>query len=511
MRTLFGLYIIFFLSQFSGYSQDTVEKYAAKAYKNNNFTEAIKFYEDLLESDPVNREFLFKIGVSYLSSNVDKSKAIKYLEKLYEIDPENHELWYYVALAYHYNFQIDRSLEMFEMYKPYAKEKRKIQVEQRIKNCKSAKVLMRQRVNVTFENLGPLINTKYPDYYPFVSKDDEYLTFTSRRINTTGGYQYFDGFFASDIMMTAKDTAGNFEKARKGGSRLNTKHDDQCVGLSDDGRTMFIYTNENKDGNIYKSYRKINSFGEPEKLGDHVNTKKLESAACISHDESLLFFSSKMDGGYGGLDLYMTRKLPSGEWALPQNLGPNINTEFNEDFPTHSIDDQILYFCSEGHENIGGFDIFSAEWNPNNNKWSIPKNIGYPINTPDDERVISFTEDGHHAYISAVKKGGEGDLDIYRITLHDNLPQAIVKLNLINETGEECTGGLVSMYDQYDDIVGKYNTNTGSYLLIVPVGKFYLHIAADGMKYHVEEFNLTIADVEANPMMVKEIILKKTN
>ena len=96
MRTLFGLYIIFFLSQFSGYSQDSVEKYAAKAYKNNNFTEAIKFYEDLLESDPVNREFLFKIGVSYLSSNVDKSKAIKYLEKLYEIDPENHELWYYV-------------------------------------------------------------------------------------------------------------------------------------------------------------------------------------------------------------------------------------------------------------------------------------------------------------------------------------------------------------------------------------------------------------------------------
>ena len=109
MRTLFGLYIVFFLSQFSVCSQDTVEKYAAKAYKNNNFTESIKFYEDLLESDPINREFLFKIGVSYLSSNVDKSKAIKYLEKLYKIDPENHELWYYVALAYHYNYEIEQT------------------------------------------------------------------------------------------------------------------------------------------------------------------------------------------------------------------------------------------------------------------------------------------------------------------------------------------------------------------------------------------------------------------
>ena len=110
-----------------------------------------------------------------------------------------------------------------------------------------------------------------------------------------------------------------------------------------------------------------------------------------------------------------------------------------------------------------------------------------------------------------MKKGGEGDLDIYRITLHDNLPQAIVKLNLISDTGEECKDGFVSMYDQYDDIVGRYNTNTGSYLLIVPVGKFYLHVEADGMKYHVEEFNLTITDIEKNPMMAKEIILKKTN
>ena len=327
----------------------------------------------------------------------------------------------------------------------------------------------------------------------------------------SGGYKYFDGFYASDILVSEKDTSGNFAKARKGGSRLNSEHDDQCVGLSDDGHTMFVYNNVNKDGNIYKSYRKTKSFGATEKLSSNINTKSLESAASISHDESTLFFSSTKDGGYGGLDLYMTRKLPDGTWALPQNLGPDINTEFNEDFPTHSADDQTLYFCSEGHRNMGGFDIFSANWNVESNKWSVPKNIGYPINTPDNEHVISFTEDGHHAYISAVKKGGLGDLDIYRIILHDNLPQAVVKLTILDEGGENYTDAFVSLFDEYDDIVGEYNTNTGIYILIIPVGKFYLRIEADGMDYHIEEFNLTIKEVDKTPMMNKEIILRKAN
>ncbi|MBL4652126.1 MAG: tetratricopeptide repeat protein, partial [Flavobacteriales bacterium] len=305
MRFLFSLYSLLFLIPFSVYSQNSIEKLANAAYKNRNYIEAVEYYEKLLKSAPDNNEYLFKIGVSYLESNIDKKKATKYLERLYEIDSKSHDIWYYLALSYHHSLKIDKSLEFFTLYKPFATEERKALVDQHIRNCNSAKALMSQRINVTFENLGPLINSKYPDYYPFVAKDDSYLSSTSRRRSTTGGYQYFDGFYASDIMTSAKDTSGHYAKARKGGSKLNTDNDDQCVGLSDDGHTMFVYSNENKDGNIYKSFRKTKSFGKPEKLSDHINTKKLESAACISHDESVLFFSSNMGGGYGGLDLYM--------------------------------------------------------------------------------------------------------------------------------------------------------------------------------------------------------------
>lgn len=511
LRTFtFLLIVSFFITKpLSSFGQDALAKTANDFYDKHNYKEAIEYYEKVLQTDPDNHEYLFKIGISYLNSNVDKSKAADYLERLYVIDAESHEIWFQLGLAYHHALKLDKALEFFEKYKPFATDDEKSIVDQHIRNCHSAQKLMAHRVNVTFENLGEPINTEFPEYYPFVSKDDSYIAFTSRHKRTSGGYKYEDGYYASDIMVSEKDTSGHFAKPKKAGSRVNSEYDDQCVGLSDDGHTMFVYNNIDKDGNIFKSFRKTSSFGEPETLGDNVNSKSLESAACISHDESVLFFSSNRDGGYGGLDLYMARKLPTGEWAEPQNLGPDINTEFNEDFPTHSADDKTLYFCSEGHENMGGYDIFSADWDSETNTWGIPKNIGYPINSPDDERVISFTEDGHHAYISAVKKGGFGDLDIYKITLHDNLPQAIVMLTLKNTDGTTNFDAFVSVNDEFGDPYGEYmpNPNSGQFLIIVPIGKWELSID-DGANFVIEPLEFSLDEVKENPMVMKEIQLQ---
>ena len=153
----------------------------------------------------------------------------------------------------------------------------------------------------------------------------------------------------------------------------------------------------------------------------------METAACLSHDGTQLFFASDSKEGFGGTDIYMSKKLPNGKWGIPINLGPVINTQYNEDFPSISADGKTFHFCSEGHISMGGFDIFKSSWDEDSSYWQPPVNIGFPINTPDDNMNISFsttwdteteTLRNKYAYISAVRKDGFGDLDIYRITFN---------------------------------------------------------------------------------------------
>lgn len=501
--------LLFFLCSLS-FSQSIDPKKAKNYFDNGNYIQAAQSYAKLVEKDPFNDEYLYKAGYSYLNCNLDRTKALYYLEELYKIIPEQPEVQFQLAIAYYFNLKLKKALDLFGKYKSNAPPERIELVDQYMKNCYTAVELILEPENVTFENLGPLINTEFPDYYPFVAKDGSFLVYTSRRKGNVGGAGIeFDGYYSSDIWV-ATNVNGKFTKARNAGAMINSEFDDQAVGLSDDGKTLFVYADKLKDfGDIYTAHREVKSFKPPVKLGENVNSQSLESAASISADENTLFFASDRPNGHGGLDLYMTRKLPNGKWALPQNLGDKINTSFDEDFPTLSADGKTLYFCSEGHENIGGFDIFKSIWNSEDNSWSTPKNMGFPINSPQDERVISFTEDGIHAYISSARKGGLGDLDIYRITFHENLPKVLIFLTVKDQAGSILTDAFVNINDEHDELVGDYiaNEKTKKYPMILSKGKYFLHIDSDGKKYHVEEINIDV-DAIKKGIMEKEIVLE---
>lgn len=400
------------------------DKKAAKSFWDmENYRKALEEYEILARRESSNPEYNYKAGVCYLNTNFDKSKAIPHLEFAAKtVSPFQKNAQFELSKAYMLNYRFDDAIASWHKFKeiaaPLPKEVLEY-VEKQIENCNSAKKLMSNPLQVTFENLGAEVNSEFPDYYPFINDDEGELVFTSRRRGTTGNTETFDGFFTADIFLsTVKE--GKWTKAKNAGPALNTSGDDICTSLSPDGQFMFIYSETEEDyGDLIGSWKKNKSWQKRNLLDDNINTAELELAGSITADGQKLFFSSSRPEGRGGLDIWMSKKLPNGQWGKPLNLGDVINTKWDEDFPYISKDGTTLYFASQGHFNMGGYDIFKSVWNEETQQWSKPENLGYPINTPDDNMTICFSANGRYAYIAAYMPDSKGDLDIYRVTFHD--------------------------------------------------------------------------------------------
>ena len=404
---------VLFINSVSGQRADAGD--AKEHFKFGNFLDALPVYEKLIEKDPKNADYPYKAGLCILFTDRDKSNAVKYLETAVErkADPDAK---FYLGKAYHYNLKLDEALDAFNQYIADGQGTKIGEVDREMQMVKNAKKMLQSPIDVTFENAGDKINTEYPDYYPFVTPNESFLVFTSRR---KSGVREFDGFYPSSINYS-KVVNGEFVVAKKGGSMINSTYDDQAVGLSYNADKLYIYFDDIKNkGDIYEADIKDFKFKKKVKMGENVNSKGFESSATISAEGNTLFFASHRDGGIGGKDIYMTRKLPNGDWALPQNLGENINTKYDEDFPNLFYDGTTLYFSSKGHNSMGGYDYFKSTWDHETNEWSKAENLGYPLNTPRDNLCISFTEDKRHAYISSWRKDSKGFQDIYKVTFNE--------------------------------------------------------------------------------------------
>ena len=245
-------------------------------------------------------------------------------------------------------------------------------------------------------------------------------------------------------------------------------------------------------GNIYSSMNKAGVFQRMRKLNSNVNSD-FETAGSITPDGNIIFFASKRDGGLGETDIYMARKLPNGQWARAQNLGATINTIYNEDFPQIAPDGKTLYFSSKGHAGMGDYDLFQSTWNEEENTWTAPKNLGYPINSVGDDRSISFTEDNRVAYISAVRDGGFGDLDLYRVKFNDTEDRTTVLQGYINTVDSAKN---VATFVTVKDLKNKdapeltYNPNpsTGKFIMALNPSKYEITVEADGYKTFTDVF-----------------------
>lgn len=465
---------------------------AEEHFKHNNFMMAIPVYKELLKSDGSNYNFNYKLGLCYLNTNIKKSEAIPYLEKAVKNAKAEPDAQFYLAKAYHYDHKWDKAIELFQKYIKAGGGKKTEEAEREIEMCNNGKELSKYPINVTFQNLGAEINSGFPDYYPFVTADESMLVYTSRRKQNIGGSLEVDGYYASDIYFSTPKE-GKWQLATNVGAAVNTRYDEQAVGITADGQKMIVYLDHiDSLGNIYISIPNPTNgkFKKVSKLDKNVNSD-FETSGYITPDGSTLFFASKRDDGMGGTDIYLSRVLPNGKWSLAQNLGPKINTKYNEDFPVLAPDGKTLYFSSQGHSSIGDFDLFKAQWqNPEGNDWSEPVNLGFPLNTADDNRSISFSKDDRAGYISATRDGGFGDLDIWRVVFNDNDQRYTTFSGYVltaDSTKREIDAMIVATnMGTTEELSFKPSTKDGKYIMALPPGKYTISIEAPGYKTYVE-------------------------
>lgn len=517
------------VSGFSQVSENFKNKFIiADAYVNEgNFQDALPVFLYLDSVSPNNLNVNFNIGVCYVNSMRDKSKAIPYLEKaitdvsldyvgLYSETTAPIFAFYYLGRAYMIDYKLDEALQYFDKFKYYLTETDvdlMKDVNRQIEMCYNAKKLIANPVEIKIDNLGEAINSKYPDYSPVVSIDESTLIFTSRREGTTGGKKDEEGKYFEDIYITAPNADNkNWTNFSKIGSNINTEGHEASISVSADGKQLFIYKDDNGDGNIYMSDYKNDEWSKPEKLGLEINSKAWETHASLSADGNTLYFVSNREGGFGGRDIYMSEKLANGKWSKAINLGSKINTAYDEESPFILPDGVTLYFSSKGHESMGGFDIFTSTLSEDG-FWSSPENIGYPINTTDEDVFYVPTKDEKHAYYSSAKLDGYGDLDLYKLTIVSKKKMvAILKGIIFDNVSYKPLQARIEITDvDKNAVIASFSSDatTGDYYVSLPTGKKYkMNVTADRYIPYEETFN--IAEPLDNPEIDKAIIMQKS-
>lgn len=465
-------------------------------FANENYIAALPLYIKLDLMDKGNHNMNFKIGFCYLKAATYKTKSIPYLEfaikniaKFYEqgeIKEKEAPLstYYYLAKAYHLNYEFDKAIEMYQKYIDALGTDQKLseeveEIKHDIETCNYGKEIVKTPKKVEVENLGPGVNSKYPDYSPIVSLDEQTIIFTTRRSGGTTEKKLPTGEHFEDIFVsTYSETDNKWGKATPIGKNINGSGHEATINLSADGLKLLVYKDDGGNGNIYVSELKGKEWGPAEYVSAPINSSAWESHACFSSDNRVLYFVSNRGGGLGGRDIYKCLKLPSGEWGPAQNLGDVINTKYDEDGIFIHPDGKQIFFSSKGHNSMGGFDIFTSFINDENGNWSTPINYGYPVNTTDDDVFLITTADGRRAFFSSDKEGGYGEKDIYLITFPENEPRDITVLlgKFINHTTEDISNNIIYIINNAtNDTIQELNANSysGKFGTNLPIGNSY--------------------------------------
>jgi outer membrane protein OmpA-like peptidoglycan-associated protein len=511
-----------------------------------HYAQALPHFLAAQEFNPNNAALNVKIGDCYLNSP-SKTAALPYLQKAAKLDATaDARTHYLLARALHLSAKWNDAIAEYQKSTPSGSNTRNGDVggvtandlQRRILECRNGQKLMAKPTRVFIDNAGPELNSSSSDYGPVVSADESTIFITSRREGSTGGKKdpEGNGFFEDIYQATWKGKT--WSRATNLGDPVNTDDHNATVGLAPDGQRMLVYVGTN-GGDFLETILGGSAWDKPHRLNSRINTNSHETSASYSPDGRYLYFVSDRPGGAGGSDIY---KVDLEGKNTPMSLGPVINTAYGEEGVFMQPDGKTMFFSSEGHNSMGGYDIFKSVLE--NGKWSEPENLGWPINTPDDDVFFVTSASGRHGYYSSDRPGGLGAKDIYRITFLGPEKQPLLseedqllasRLAPVKQTvlapAVAVTTAQVTILkgtvtddathqpveaniDLIDNTSGqtianfKSNATSGKYLVSLPSGTNYgIVVRQDGYLFHSENFDLPAGAAYAE--VVKDIPLKK--
>jgi len=521
----FFIFNSFIAAKAQWYNPDKVDQKAGDMYgqalqlaQDEKYTEAITEINKSLVIDPklvdayLSRAGIYTALKNYKASIADFETAFQ-LDSVYT---KEYHLPYSISLAG--DGQFDKALDAVNNFLSSDKLS-----DESIKSANYRKGTYEFAINYAKEhpaknyvfapqNLGDSINTANSEYFPSLTIDGKQLVFTRR----VADEDFYESFLVN----------GKWTKAIPLPGKVNTNLNEGAQNISQDGQWIVFTGCNYPEGfgscDLYISYKTKDGWSEAENLGNVVNTDAWESSPSLSPDKRDLYFSSSRPGGYGGSDIWVTHRANNGQWSQPENLGPTINTKGDEGCSFIYSDNQTLFFNSDGHPGYGQSDLFFSKKQPDGT-WSEPENLGYPINTIDNEGSLIVAADGKTAYYASDRSDSKGGLDIYSFELRNDIrpPKTLWVKGKVFDTNTK--QGLPSSVELTDintrQVISNVQTDEdGNYLTTLPVGKDYaFNVNRKGYLFFSEHYNINInsndsaytADIPLQPIEAgAEIILK---
>ncbi len=522
----------------AGYSQDTDKKKEAEQYLEmaEDMRKSSQAENDIREilvmaatADPTNLKANFDAGYAHLIT-INKDLAAQYFMRVYEADKNyRSDLEYQIGRAYQYGMEFDKALEFYTKYKDKitananARDKYMVSVElvdRNIFECQNGKEFVANAKNFSIVNIGQEINSEWDDFAPVLNEAEDEIVFTSRRRdgnlneNVDVDNKPFEDIFVS------KKVNGKWATAKNIGAPINTGSHDSNLAMSADGKMLLICSDKGNGDILFCERQPDNSWGSPKSLPGSINSDYEEKSATLSKDQKTIYFSSNRPGGFGGIDIYKATRDAKGNWGNVKNLGPVINTEEDDDAPFIDYDDKTLYFSSLAHKGMGNYDIFKSVMDAKG-AWSEPENMGYPINTPDNDIYYVHTKDGKRGYYSSVREDALGYEDIYLITVPEKKAEPVTEapkrkiplkyiVRVIDPGTKKNLGVKIKLQGAADNIIVSSSSPTpGVYEFKVSDPKDYkLSIEAEGFMFVNETLTLE-GSAEQEKVMMKTVELKK--
>jgi outer membrane protein OmpA-like peptidoglycan-associated protein/tetratricopeptide (TPR) repeat protein len=510
MKKLFHVWLTLVLislsiSSVSAGGMKSLIKKGDKQFRKAYLDKALDYYNQALAIDSTNCYVNFQVGSIYYLLDSARIKSLPYFEKTIKYAPPSKDdtiidAYYYMGNCYTLQKQYSKAITAYQKYLAHVantdvNEEILKEVTHNITICQQAPTLMKKSSDSTgylldgrmhpvyVKNAGTKINSPYPEYAQVLLDRDSTLIFTSRRpASQSGKKDIFSNEYFEDIFISYKDSSGKWGLPSLFSNELHFKagmRNLASVSISSDGKTLFIYNR----GMMYESKRQGNKWSPAVRVENDV--RKISDympSAFQSVDGTKLLLVSDKPGGWGGRDIYMSEKQKDGSWNVPENLGPTINTAYDEDAPFLMPDNKTLYFASTGHPGLGGYDIFKSVYE--NGQWSKPQNLGAPINSSADDIYFIYDTLMKKGYFSSSRvKEGYGGLDLYSFSFKcDNIENTVLKGKIVS-TGNTQLNASVVLTDSKGKDYSTQSDQMGAYsLTLKPETKYSATIKAPGYK-----------------------------